>query len=152
MNKFINYVKQGKGRGLRAMLIFSVLFSLFYWVGFYAVLSESFSGILVHPIFLTSLFAGIWIVYLMVVGVSALLYKLLRLKLEKGAVWRATSVSLIVILGTSLLMNLLAFLMALMGGNVFQLYPLVFILILSVSLATFFLSSVSEAKETKKKK
>lgn len=239
MNKLINYFKQGKGRGLRAVFIFSTIIAVLSWGmihysikefpndpdlnafveqlpaiviqdgivtepanannvypfknqpifylqsdrdavsplsanGFYltrknfsivsdGTIQRNFplsSTMIITPDSLMNLirsfvfwvpviwgvayFIILFLFYLVVVGVSALIAKICRFKLNKGAVWRSASFSMIAILLIDMIMSIL-------GYSVGQsTYPLLVQLLISILLVLLILFGIRENKETPK--
>ena len=238
MQKLINYFKQGKGRGLRAMLIFSTLIGLLLWGTTYAFVKQvpqnsdlnAFVGQLptiviqngevVEPantnkaytfkgrpifylqtdrneiaqfspdgIYLTRklfafvgggqlqqgtylsgtttvtpdlimkvirsfvfwtpiilgvvYFAILWIFYLLVVGVSALISLICRFRLNKGAIWRSASFATIAVLLIDIVMSMFGYSV---GRST---YPMVVQLITCVLLVLLIVFGIRERAETK---
>ncbi|MBR6231666.1 MAG: DUF1189 family protein [Alphaproteobacteria bacterium] len=88
--------------------------------------------------------------YLVVVGISALIAKICRFQLNKGAVWRSASFSTIVILLIDIIMSILGY--SLGGGT----YPMLVQLLITILLVLLILYGIrennGEVKEQKKKK
>ena len=161
MNKLITYLKNGKGRGLKAMLVFSILATIITFGISYPQLDKlrpayaKLYGIpeaLVSPTFIISAFVSIWILYGLVVGVSVLFTKIFRLKLTKGLVSRATFVSLASLFVLSILFTLIAYLLALFGQNAVRFYSIVIMILTPILLVMLIAFGLAEQKEGKKKK
>ena len=173
MNKLITYLKEGKGRGLKATLIFSVFSTLLLWWSSFSVLkslpnnypniSES-SLPMIHLAFIFASFILIWLLYLIIVGISAFFSWAFRLKLSKGAVWRTTTFSMITFFLISILTSLIgSFLLFIIGAilplsmapvntvilSVFS--PIVYLIVFLVLLITLILFGIRGPKEKKKK-
>ena len=168
MQKLITYLKQGKGRGLLAMLIFSILIALLLFGGLYSNLKSLpivFPGLITEAnlpwIYLTVILTGIvsnWLVYLLTVGISALLSLAFHLKLSKGALWRFASVSMILFTLISTLSMLIGMLFSFVLTLILP-YQIMGIIGFMLQLSVFFTLLVmliafglTEQKEGKKKK
>ena len=160
MKKLITYLKEGEGWGLLAMLVFSVLAVLLLWGNTYSSLellpniypNIDISMFWIHLSFIVVGIAVIWLVYSLVVGVSTLLCCFFHLKLKKGTLGRTTSFAIIFLLLISMLLTLIAHILALFGEVIFQFYPLVVIIILSILLVMLIATALTEPREVKKKK
>ena len=146
MNKLINYLKQGKGRGLRAMLIFSAIFSLLSWGMNYFRLN-TFAQ---HLGYFAGVFAFVWLLYAVVLLLSAFLGWVCRLKLAKGVLWRTTTFSIIAILTVGVSLLLALYILMLFGETAVQLYPIVITILLPVILVMLVASGISDSKQSKK--
>ena len=147
MNKLINYLKQGKGRGLRVLLIFSVIFSLLSWGLNYPRLNT----LLQHANYFLGTFIFAWFLYAVVLLLSTFLCWAFRLKLAKGTLWRASAVSIIALCLLGVLLVLTLFVLALFGSIGVQLYPFVITLLIPLLLVMLISFSLAETKEKKKK-
>ena len=160
MQKLLTYLKQGNGRGLRGMFIFSVLATLLSWGMNYpklqqiSLMTPNFSVSLwgLHLGFIAASFAGVWLLYIIVVGISALFTKLFCLKLPKGALWRSTAVSMIALFVLSIILTVIAYLLTLLGEIASAFYPVVIMLLIPVLLVMLIAFALAEPKEGKKKK
>ena len=161
MNKLINYIKQGKGRGLRTMLIFSVLATLLTWGTNYSKIEQTFQtnpdfsssyiwGL--HLAFISASLVGMWLLYIIVVGLSTFFSWVFRLKLSDGVIWRSTTISLIGLFLFSLLLSIVGYLFVLLGEIALLFYPLVMGILTIVLLDMLIVAALAEPKETKKKK
>ena len=91
-------------------------------------------------------FIILYLFYLVVVGITALIAKICRFKLNKGAIWRATSFSTIIILLIDIVMSILGYSV---GGRT---YPMLVQLLMTILLVLLILFGIRENKEEKKKK
>ena len=161
MQKLITYLKQGKGRGLRGMLLFSILATLISWWMYYSTL-EKLPQILptlssnmlpwIHVGFIVSTFVFIWLLYWVVVGISALLAKIFQLKLMKGLICRSAFISIVSLFILSVLFTVIAYLLNLLGETAVQFYPIVIMVLLPILLVMLIACGLAEQKEGKKKK
>ena len=173
MNKLITYLKEGKGRGLLAMLIFSALITLLLWWSSYSSLKmipSSFPNISesnmfwVHLGFLLTCMGLTWILYLLVVGLTSFLGWVFRLKLPKGTIWRSATFSIITFVLLGVLSSMISALLLLILGAILPyqesveymiiisgLNPIIFLLIFFTLLVMLILCGIREPKEKKKK-
>ena len=160
MQKLITYLKQGKGRGLLAMLIFSVLVALISWGLNYLTLEQyaqlyavpASKMIWIHAGVIFTLFAFIWVLYGIVMGISALLALAFKLKLSKGFICRASFVTFVGLFTLSILFSLIAFILSFFGGFALLFYPIIIMILLPVLLVMIIAFSARDPKEEKKKK
>ena len=174
MNRLVNYLKQGKGYGLCAMLIFSIILTLLMWGNYYPNLKQiptinpnlaSLNMLWVHLGFILGSLIFIWGFFLIVTGITAILCWILRLRLNKGAIWRSSATLIIafffIFVLSSLLSTALIFLIMLFwhspvpGFETFILGILGALLqsiIFFVLLLMFTLCGIQEPKKTIKKK
>lgn len=161
MQKLLTYLKQGKDRGLRIMLIFSVLATLLSWGMNYSKLEQvpymnpSFSTlntVWLHIGFVLGALVGIWFLYIVVVGISALLALIFKLKLTKGTIWRTSTISLITLFLISLLFSLIGYVLSLFGQIAMLFSPLIIMILVPVLLVTLIVLALAEPKEGKKRK
>ena len=146
MNKLINYLKQGKGRGLRIMLVFSAIFSLLSWGLNYFRLNTLQQNVA----YIFGVFAFIWLLYVVVLLLSAFLCWVCRLKLGKGVLWRTTTSSVIGIFLLAILLLLTLYILNVFGETAVQLYPIVITILLPVILVMLVASGISDSKQSKK--
>ena len=161
MQKLITYLKQGKGRSLLVMLPFSVLATLLSWGMNYSRLEQipymvpNFSTVntlWLHIGFVLAGLIGIWFLYIVVVGISALLALIFKLKLTKGTIWRTSTVSLIALFLVSLLFSLIGYVLVLFGEIAILFYPLIIMILVPVLLVMLIVWGLAEPKDGKKKK
>ena len=161
MQKLITYLKQGNGRGLKAMLIFSVLATLLSWGMNYNRLEQIptmtpnfpiLNTLWLHVGFVLAALIGLWFLYILVVGVSALLALIFKLKLTKGTICRATAVTLIVLFLISLLFSIIGYILSLFGEIAILFYPIIIMILTPVLLVMLISFGVADKKEEKKKK
>lgn len=155
MQKLITYLKQGNGYGLKPMLIFSLLATLFSWGIYYPTLKmllevQPTPGI--HIGFLFGSFISIWVLYGIVVGISALLACVFKLKLTKGSICRATFVSIAGLFVLSVLFTGITYILTLIGQTAVQFYPIVIMILIPVLLVMLITISLAESKDGKKRK
>lgn len=162
MKRFINYLKNGSNRGLIAMLVFTLVVSgLVLWS--VSVLSGfpfyNPAILLMGGTYLVVL----WLFYLLLVGLTALITKIARIRLNKGAVWRMAMATTIFVFILDLVMGFTGhpFPVIIAGG-----YPMPLVvqfltcLVLTVAclvlmrqkVATVVVNTKAEKKVTKKKK
>ena len=93
MNKLTTYLKEGKGRGLLAMLIFSILITLLLWWSSYSTLKmipNNYPNIpasnmpWIHLGFVLTCMGLTWFLYLLVVGLSSFFRKIYSLNWFKS--------------------------------------------------------------------
>ena len=161
MQKLITYLKQGKGRGLLAMLVFSVVATLLSWGMNYSRLEQvpltnpTFSTAYIwglHIGFVLAALIGIWFLYVVVVGISALFALIFKLNLTKGTIWRTSTVSLIALFLVSLLFSLIEYLLNLFGQIAILFYPVIIMFLTPVLLVMLVAFGLAEPNEGKKKK
>ena len=161
MQKLITYLKQGKGRGLRLMLIFSILATLLSWGINYSKLEQiplinpsfpSSSMIWLHIGFLLAGFIALWLLYIVVVGLSKFFTLIFQLKLAKGVIWRSTAITLIALFFASVLLTLIAYISATLGEIGLLFYPIIIMVLIPVLLVMLIACGLAEPKEAKKKK
>lgn len=169
MKRLVQYIKEGKGRGLKAMLIFSVVAALLLWGAYYPGLKQVptmnpnlkiGNTTFLHLGFIFGSVVFSWGLFLLTVGLSALVCKLFKLNLKKGTVWRSATVSMIILavvvaftslIGVLLLKTLMAILpttqntmMALIVLN-----PVITLTIFFVTVVTLIAFAVCENKKEK---
>ncbi len=161
MQKLLNYLKQGNGRGLKAMLIFSVLATLLSWGMNYNRLEQIpsmtpnfpiLNTLWLHVGFVLAALTGVWFLYLLVVGISALLALIFKLKLTKGTICRSTTVTLIVLFLISLLFSIIGYVLSLFGEIAILFYPIIIMILTPVLLVMLIAFGTADKKEDKKKK
>lgn len=161
MQKLITYLKQGNGRGLKLMLIFSVLATLLSWGMNYNKLEQipsmtpnfpTLNTLWLHVGFVLAALIGIWFLYIVVVGISALLALIFKLRLTKGTIWRTSTVSLIGLFFVSLLFSIIGYILILFGQIAVLFYPIIIMILIPVLLVTVIAFALAEPGEGKKKK
>ena len=157
MQKLITYLKNGNGRGLKLMLIFSVLATLLSWGMNYGKLEQipsmtpnfpALNTLWLHVGFILAALIGVWFLYIVVVGISALLT--FKLKLTKGTIWRTTTVSLIALFLISLLFSVIGYILILFGQIAILFYPVIIMILIPVLLVTVIAFVLAEPKERKR--
>ena len=161
MKKLITYLKNGKGRGLMAMLIFSAILSFLAWGTYYSTLNQlpiiypnlaSSNLLWIHLGFVLASFIFIWVLYLVIVAVSASLCWILRLQLNKGAVWRITTCATVGFMFLGVLLSLITYVLAMFGQTALQFSPVVITIFIPVLLVMLVAFGLAEPKEGKRKK
>lgn len=161
MQKLITYLKQGKGRGLKVMFIFSILATLLSWGMNYNKLEQipsmtpnfpTLNTLWLHVGFVLAALIGIWFLYIVVVGISTLLALIFKLRLTKGTIWRTSTVSLIGLFFVSLLFSIIGYILILFGQIAVLFYPIIIMILIPVLLVVLIAFALAEPKEGKKKK
>ena len=160
MQKLLTYLKQGNGRGLRVMFIFSVLATLLSWgVSYESIMKMSqVQGVpskiipWIHFGFILGTFVFTWVLYGLVVGISTLLALAFKLQPTKGFIFRASLVSIVGLFGLSILLTLVSHILAFLGQVALQLFPIVVAILIPVLLVMLIAFALAEPKEGKKKK
>ena len=106
-----------------------------------------------HIYYLSSTFIALWILYAIVLLISAFLTWAFRFKLGKGILWRATTISVISLFLIAVLLTLVLYiLLAFFGQDAVQYFPAIIMILLPVLAVMLIAFSQKEQKETKKKK